>query len=200
MAVKPHISDPVLAADADFKRNLAAAMAKESFEQFQRDLNAMNKGQDRGPGSVQKRMHSKNFGLVEHMTRHWRGILTEGQTLEDALDPKFWVDQVTLLMGPAKNLGRGDIIEVYKPDTGLYAELVVREIGVGYVRVKLVQKADGDVVHLSADGPLSTRWNVGNKTHEVIRKSDMEVLARGFQTKGSAVEWINKHLQEMAAA
>jgi hypothetical protein len=125
--------------------------------------------------------------------------LTEAQTLEDALDPTFWSAQSEQIMRDPRTKGRGDIIEVRKPDIGLYAKLLVVETSKGYVKTVLVETAKPVDVALPESGALATKWNVGTKTHDVIRRADNHVLQGGFQTKAAAAEWINKHLAAMAA-
>ena len=99
--------------------------------------------------------------------------------------------------------GRGDIIEVRKPDPGLYAELLVTEVGTGFVRVRPIKAYEPAQVDVKSESPMTTKWNFGKKVHEVIRKSDGAVMAGNFQSKESAVAWIEnymKMLQPQAAA
>lgn len=166
---------------------------------FAADMEAMNKDKPKADGPARQRMLAKSFGLAEHKFRRWSAELTEAQTLEQALDPTFWADQVGLMSGHDKSKGRGDIIEVRKLDTGLYAELLVTEIGVGFVRVELIGSTEPKAVEIPAGAKMATRWNAGARTHEVIRKSDGQVMAQGFQTKAAAAAWIEKHMQAMAA-
>lgn len=173
----------------------------KAMEKFKADLAAMNVGQKGESGAPRQRMLTKHFGLAEMKFRRWSAELTEAQSLDDAMNPTFWVEQASQLMGhdKANPKGRGDIIEVRKLDTGLYAELLVTEISPAFVRVELVRKAEPVIATIPDDCPLSTRWNVGNRTHEVIRRGDGAVMARGHQTKASAAAWIADHLKAMAA-
>ena len=145
------------------------------------------------------RVNDRNFGLAEHKFRRWSAELTEEQTLEQAMKPEFWANQAAKIMGhdPANPLGRGDIIEVRKPDTGLYAELIVRAIGQGYVRCEVIRAQEPDVVEAPKDSPLKVKWNVGKRMFDVVR-DDGTIMARDFQTKDAAVAWINDHLGKMA--
>ena len=103
------------------------------------------------------------------------------------------------MMGFDKSKGLGDIIEVRKPDTGLYAELIVLAIGKGYVKTDVLLKYEPKTVNLDKGSPLATRWNVGRNCHEVVRESDKTVMQGGFQSKADAVAWIAGHLRDMAA-
>ena len=177
-------------------------------EQFERDLAAMRVGPSDAtafPSSeIKHRLLGKNFGLSSFKFNRWSAELEEAQTLDDALDPTFWANHVETIQqdktGGARKLhGRGDIIEVRKLDSGLYAELLVVETGRGYVRTVLVREAKLPEVSAPEESPLTTRWNVGNRCHEVIRKADSVVMQGGFQTKAAAVAWIADHLGKMAA-
>lgn len=147
-------------------------------------------------------LNERNFGELSFKFRRWSAELSEDQTIEDALSPEFWKNIATALVGydKAHPKGRGDIIEVRKPDTGLYAELIVTEVGRGFVRVRPIKAYEPPKVEAAAASPLTTKWNIGNKTHDVIRKSDGQVMATNFQTKESAVKWIDDHLFKMKAA
>jgi hypothetical protein len=53
------------------------------------------------------------------------------------------------------------------------------------------------VVSENADSALTTKWNIGTKKHDVVRKSDGQVMAKDFQTKDSAVAWIESFAKKM---
>jgi hypothetical protein len=173
----------------------------KATEQFKADLAAMQVGPKDGKGAIQQRQHDKNFGLGSFKFNRWSAELDEAQTLEQALEPTFWTGQVDTIMGQDKSKprGRGDIIEVRKADSGLYAELLVIEIGKGFVKVKLIARAEPEAVEVPAKSALTTRWNAGAKTHDVIRKADGQVMRGGFQTKATAAAWIADHIKAMAA-
>lgn len=151
------------------------------------------------PTPIKRRILDRNFGVSTFKFNRWSAELEEAETLDDALDPTFWATQVGKLMGHDKTKGRGDIIEVRKADTGLYAELLVTEIGVGFIKVKLIARAGDEAVALPKDAAFTTRWNPGKKTHEVIRRHDNTVMVGGFQSKLAAADWIADHLKAMAA-
>ena len=172
----------------------------KASEQFKADLAAMA-GPKAAETKVVQRFLGKNFGVASYKFNRWSAELEEAQSLDDALNANFWAAQADMIMGADKTKpkGRGDIIEVRKADTGLYAELLVTEIGKGFVKVKLVSRAELEAVDLPEESPLKTRWNVGSKTHDVIRASDNQVMRGGFQTKASAIAWIEEHSKAMAA-
>jgi hypothetical protein len=138
-----------------------------------------------------KTLLARNFGEVSFKFRRWSAELTPDQTLEDALVPNFWKGQAEIVRGhsPTAPKGRGDIIEIRKPDTGLYAELIVVEIGPDFIRTQPIKAYIPDDVQ-DPDGVLVTKWNFGKKMHEVVRKSDGTVIKSDFQTKQAAVDWI----------
>ena len=170
-------------------------------EQFKNDLAAMHVGPKDGKGTIQRRQLDKSFGLASFKFNRWSAELDESQTLEHALEPTYWAGQAETIMGHDKSKpgGRLDIIEIRKADTGLYAELLVVEVGKGFVKTKLIARAELDAVEAPENSALTTRWNVGNRSHEVIRKNDKQIMRGGFQTKAGAVAWIEEHMKAMAA-
>lgn len=147
------------------------------------------------------RMRDNNFEVASFRYNRWSADLEENQTLQHALDPKFWAGQAPKVMGHDKNRprGRGDIIEVRKLDSGLYAELLVLEVRENLIHVQLLRQIEPKALDLPVDTPLETRWNLGKKQHEVVRKTDKVVMAGPFPTKNAAHEWIVDHMKAMAA-
>lgn len=146
------------------------------------------------------KLADRNFGVASFKFNRWSAELDETQTLDDALLPAFWANLSAQIMGHDKTRGRGDIIEVRKRDTGLYAELIVTEIGPGYVKVEPIRAYEPKVTEVPDDVPFITRWNVGKRLHEVLRKADNQVMTGGFQSKEKAVEWIADHMAKMKVA
>lgn len=140
-----------------------------------------------------KTLLDRNFGEISFKFRRWSAELAPDQNLEDTFHPEFFKTQAQHIAGhdKANPKGRGDIIEVRKPDTGLYAELLVTEVGPGYVRVQPIKAYEPATVVEDVESPLSTKWNFGKKVHDVVRKSDGVVMQTGFQTKTAAVAWID---------
>lgn len=158
----------------------------------------MSETKDAGPPAT---MQTRNFEAAGFRYNRWQADLDENQTLEQALEPTFWRHVSTKIMGhnQATPKGRGDLIEVRKLDTGLYAELLITEIGNGYVKVAMLRMAEPDVADVPDDAPFLTRWNVGKRGHEVLRRADKMVMSGPFQSKAGAVAWISDHMAKMAA-
>lgn len=148
-----------------------------------------------------RRISARNFGLTSYRFNRWSAELTEEQSLEDAMKPEFWVDLASQVMGhdKASPKGRGDVIEVRKLDTGLYAELIVTEVGNGFLKVRQLLRDQPDIPDVAETSPLKIKWNVGKRMHDVVRTADNQVMQSGFQSKEKAIEWIEDHLRKMAA-
>lgn len=141
------------------------------------------------------RLHALGFSH-----NRWQASLTEGQTIDDALTPQFWRHQAETILGhdKVKPGGLMDIIELRKPDTMDFWELLVVGVGPGLIRVRVIKEATTAPIVLDETGPLRPRWNVGKQSHDVVR-SDGQVMASGFQTKAAAAAWIEDHIKKMAA-
>jgi hypothetical protein len=146
---------------------------------------------------MRKSLLERSFGEISFKFRRWSAELAPDQSIEDTLVPEFWRMQAQAIMGydKANPKGRLDIIEVRKPDTGMYAELLVTEVGPGFVRVRPIKAYEPAPVEVKDDCPLTTKWNFGRKLHDVIRRTDGQVMASGFQTKDAAVSWIDNHIK-----
>lgn len=153
------------------------------------------------PAPVKRRLMDKSFAVASFRYNRWAADLDETQTLEDALQESFWVSVADKIMGQDKlnPKGVGDIIEIRKRDTGLFAEVIVVAIGHGFVKVAPLRMYEPKEVDVPESAPLATRWNPGRKCHEVIRKADKQVMHGGFQTRDDAVNWLNEHMKAMAA-
>jgi hypothetical protein len=144
--------------------------------------------------------HSRSFGLSEFKSRIWFYELAEDQKYEHTLDPTFWVHIADGVMGHGGDKGRGDDIVCWKPDTAHKFRLTIVEIGKGFIKVvPWSEQAKVADVSVADDCPFKTRWNVGKRCHDVLRSADNAVMAQGFQSKATAVAWINDHLQKVAA-
>lgn len=176
------------------------AAAKKQFDADMEAMRVKPKDGETAPARALKQ-RLKKLDVATMAFNRWSAVLTEQQTLEDAMDPTFWADHVAKIMGFDKTnpLGRGNIIEVRKLDTGLYAELLIVEIGIGFVRTVLVRSAEPETVDIPESSPLAARWNAGAKSFDVIRKADSQIMRAGFQTKASAAAWIADHVKAMAA-
>lgn len=142
----------------------------------------------------------RSFGVASFKYNRWSLDLAEAHTLEDALnDTSLWSNIVNQIAGHDKTKGRGDVVEVRKADTGLYAELLIVEIGPGYVKAEPIRAYEPKVPEVPEGVPFVTKWNVGKRTHDVVRKADGQVMVGGFQTKVKAIEWITDHMSKMAA-
>lgn len=147
------------------------------------------------------KLYDRAFGVASFKFNRWSAELNENQTVDEAMEPSFWANQVEKIMGHDKTnpRGVGDVIELRKLDSGFFGELIILEIGTGYCKVDLIKAYEPKAVTLAEDAPFTTKWNVGTKKHDVVRKSDNVVIKPGFQTKLSAAGWITEHLKDMAA-
>ncbi len=148
-----------------------------------------------------RKFSERNFGVASFKYNRWSLDLEENQTIEHALDPSNWAHLASRIMGSdkANPKGRGDIVEVRKIETGLYAELIVTEVSQSHVRVRLLRNQEAEAKPVPEESPLKPRWNPGRKMHEVVRVADNAVMQSGFQTRDLAVNWISDHLSKIAA-
>lgn len=135
---------------------------------------------------------ARDFGVSSFKRTEWHLTLTEAHQIEHVSNPRLWGD----LLGKMK---RGDTIEVFKPDTGDWAKFVITEAGPGFIKLGKTESYTPEEVTVPDDAGLEPKWNVGKRAFDVIRSVDKFVMQGGFQTKASAVAWINDHQKKVAA-
>jgi len=141
--------------------------------------------------SAKPRFKSQDFGVSSFKRNEWHLVLQPSQSMDDVSNPYLWKDI-------ADKQKAGDTVEVFKPDTSEWALFVIFEVGTNFIRLgKTITAAMPEVKE--PEGQLIPKWNVGKRSFDVVRKADNYVMAKDFQTKASAVEWINDHQSKMAA-
>lgn len=135
---------------------------------------------------------SNDFGVASFKRNEWHLTLTESQSMDDVMNPRLWGD----LLG---RMDRGNTLEVFKPDSGAWSRFVVVESGPGHIRLGKTESYSPAEVVVPQDVGLEPKWNVGKRAYDVIRSVDKFVMSGGFQTKESAVAWINDHQKKVAA-
>lgn len=151
------------------------------------------------PEPIKHRLKAR-IQVAGQLNNRWQAYLTEAQTIENALDGPFWTDAAETIKGHDGKQGRMDIIEVRKADTGQYWELIVDEVGKGYLKVHLLFRDPIVIPQVSEGSPLVTKWNVGKNGHEVIRVADRQLMAGPFPTKQKAMDWIADFMKTTAVA
>jgi hypothetical protein len=135
---------------------------------------------------------TNDFGVASFKRNEWHLTLTEAHTMEHVSNPRLWAE---LLGKPT----RGDTVEAFKPDTGEWAKFVITEAAPGFIKLGRTEGFTPEAVVEPVDSGLETKWNVGKRTFDVIRSADKFPMAGGFQTKASAIAWINDHQKKVAA-
>lgn len=141
----------------------------------------------------------RDFGLEETFNRRWAVNLNPQQSLDDVMRPEFFAHVTGKVRGHDKKSGIGDILVVRQVNTGLYAELIITEIGDTFLHCKPLRMVEPEKIDIPDEVPFTTRWNVGLRCHEVLRKMDNAVMAGDFQTRTAAKAWIDNHMKAMAA-
>jgi hypothetical protein len=155
-----------------------------------------------------------SFQGSEYARASFDHVMQAGVPFEEVYKPGYWANISSKL---ARNLvvGQGDrtgaFIEVGTEDHAFYARLYVRAV----LEAGLIVQCAGPQidpktgkscpVDLSTGGAwgggveldselFEVKWNVGKRGFDVIRKSDLQVVADGnnLKTRELAAEWIRK--------
>jgi hypothetical protein len=108
------------------------------------------------PASFSKATHDRHQEVCGPQFRPGRvqaqclaSQLEEAETFDDALNGPSWSNLVDKIIGHDKSRGPGDRIEVWKPDTGAFGEMIITEIGPGYVRANFIRAYEPKVAEIS---------------------------------------------------
>lgn len=133
-----------------------------------------------------RQMINPRFGHAEHRRGAYRCVLENGTTVEEMLDPMFFMN--------ITGLRPGDVIEAVKEDLSGMALLLVRSADKRAVKVGLVTISnfeDQERDELPADD-FRLEFNVQDK-HRVVRVSDGVVLEKDLATEAAAKRWLTNH-------
>ena len=140
----------------------------------------------------------RDFKISEYEYARFSARLGVGVTIEDALKPEFWVHVVHLL-AKAPVTGEPDkagaVIEIRTVDHSFYAELYVRAVQDRGLLVSVLREPVYFGPKEVSTAQFETRWNVGKRGFDVLRKSDREIVAGGLPTREAAAEWIEKTMK-----
>lgn len=142
-----------------------------------------------------RKLLEKDFQLDEQFV-YARACVTlpVGWAFEECLKPEFWVniapkfkkDQFT--NGPEKT---GAVVTIRTADHAFYAELYVRAVRERDLIVSIVKEPVYFGPKEVQSDKYETRWNVGKRSYDIIRKSDKEIVGEA-KTKEGVVDWIAK--------
>jgi hypothetical protein len=118
--------------------------------------------------------------------RNIYAVTPEAGTTVDAIQEKeFWVHL-------AGNLHISDRLEVIPEDFAYYAELLVTEVGRTWAKVKLLNLHRLDSAEeVGLEPQHRVVWRGQKAKHSVVRISDNAVVKDGFDSKPTAVEYMN---------
>lgn len=121
-----------------------------------------------------------------------------GWTIDDALKPEFW-SNCAFKFQTQSTTGRrdyaGSIIEVRTVDHAFYAQLYVRAVESAALLVDLISIEYFGPKNLKLPDGFEMRWNDSNRTLEIIRTVDREIVAFGLKTREAAQIWVDKTLK-----
>ncbi len=117
-----------------------------------------------------------------------------GTAYEDLFNPAYFAHI-------AAKLRAGDIVEARPAEGSYYAELYVWAVGPGWAQVSELTKIQrpAGVADASANKGFAVDFVEGTSKHRIIRLSDRQVMAKGFDTPEAAREWLAANAAQIAA-
>lgn len=136
--------------------------------------------------------------LAEQARNTWHANPEAGTPVDALLDPKYWAHYAvshSIVIKP------GDRIEAYPDDGTYFAELLVRDVSRGGIRVAELRRKEFDKVEAvgeSIDGHL-IKYQGARIKWAVIRESDKKRLSEGHADPQTARDWLREHAKAFAA-
>lgn len=134
---------------------------------------------------------------VEHRVTYWHHTVPAETTPDDLLNPEFWTHVAT-------NLRPHSRIMVDREDGAWTATLFVRSATrlSAVVAVEHFVEFGGRQAHPSEPGAddYEIGWGGPAHKHRVIRKSDRQVMEKGFETPEAAAKWLKDYILTLATA
>jgi len=131
----------------------------------------------------------------------WIVRVPAGTLPEDLCSPEYWKHVVQ-----AKRFKAGDDIIARCEDRSWRADYEIRDVGPLHATLALLKRDSDGICWFDKIAALPTEtdthyveWiNIGN-LHAVRRKSDKEIIEKGFRTAEAAAKWMAMHCAAIAA-
>ena len=136
------------------------------------------------------RIYGDRFHLLEHKNFTHFAQLEDQVNREHLLRPEFWSHIAGKVL-------KGDMIHARNDSFTFWAEMLVIDVGSGFVKVHIlrwedIEKADHTDAGTSDDYDILFKGS--ERLHVVSRKSDGIVVQEKLRTKNDAVAWLNEFI------
>ena len=134
-----------------------------------------------------KQLLERQMSLAEHARVDYVGKADPGTTIDDVMKEDFWAHT-------AKQFKPFDRVEVRCVDGSWMAELIVLACGFNWAKMYKASFYEFDSkVEFDADGPVVIEFAGPVHRWRIKRKSDNEVLEKGFTSRDDAASWWEKN-------
>lgn len=134
----------------------------------------------------------KNFALVGFHNAHHSFVMPVMHNNDDIKNPTYWANCT-------RSVKAGDFITVRKADHSYIAQLYVRSVEQNYGLIMFViyeHNLSGQKLNASQSADEFEIGFAPAHKHRILRKGTREVLAKGFDTKEQAEEYLKDYLND----
>ena len=136
---------------------------------------------------------------------HPEVVMPAGWAFEEALKPEFWERHAHLFAAstdPRRDASTGSKIYIVAEDLAWAGEVFVRAADEKSLHVSVYKEPVYFGPKDVETDTYETRWNLGVKGHDVVRKSDRSIVqsGRNFPKKEDAIRWIEETTGQRVAA
>ena len=135
-------------------------------------------------------------------TRYFEKDVPVGTTVEHVMTPTWWRHH--------GHLKPFDTVELVTTDHSLHVLLMVKTVGVGFVKMRMLDdyiKNAAELAPAGAETPVIEAGELvvehcpgGNPPHNWRVKRGTAIIAKGFEDKAEATRYANDYLKEIGAA
>lgn len=140
-------------------------------------------------------LNASEMKLAEFERSVYRVTLQEEYTKDDLLNPSFWAHV-------AQSFRPTDLVEVYRVDGKVFAQLVVMSCDKTWAKMAILQYVDLAKAEKSSLDGMESEYMVklrGPKRWSVIRRADNQILQENLFSESDAKNWLEVYINQKAA-
>ncbi len=137
--------------------------------------------------------------LAETARNTWHVTPEAGTPIDAVLDPKYWAHYA---VNPSLQVKVGDILQCFAEDNSYFAELIVRHVfrgGMKVAELRRVEFGEKDAMPAEDAGEYEVKFQGPKIKWAVVRKSDKRRMSDGHEEKQQAYDWLREHQKALAA-
>lgn len=142
---------------------------------------------------MQTKLNAEHMKQADYSRQLHRVTPPEGVSLEDAMEPTFWVHL-------AHKFTVGDKVEVFPEGGAWYGEFIVRSCSRIHAKLGVLTFKEFGVEkpkNQAQDPEYLIEWKGPNRKFAILRRADKELVKENFADKDDAAAWLEVNRKEL---